>query len=210
LERALEETKSPGEHGPGVSALARVGIVARTGFPGGEKLRSGRGGRSPASHDVDERDGRGRRVKARTTGCSSGSKEPSSRPTASGEPSRASRGKGSARRGKRPRNLDHVAPATIEREPARKQRSARADTAPRAVKALKGSSRDASGMKQGREASGASRRATGSGQEHARAVKQPRTVERGKNPEDGTGEGAASLALREGVSASSRRQGHPA
>jgi hypothetical protein len=48
-----------------------------------------------------------------------------------------------------------IALAAIEREPARKQRSARADTAPREGKALEGSSRDASGMKEGREASGA-------------------------------------------------------
>jgi len=42
-----------------------------------------------------------------------------------------------------------------ENEPARKQRPARAGTAPREGKALEGHSRDASGMKEGREASGA-------------------------------------------------------
>jgi hypothetical protein len=41
-----------------------------------------------------------------------------------------------------------------ESEPARKQRPARAGAAPREGKALEGSSRDASGMEQGREAQG--------------------------------------------------------
>jgi hypothetical protein len=49
---------------------------------------------------------------------------------------------------------DHAALAVVGCEPARKQGPARAGTAPRAVKALKGSSRDASGMEQGRKASG--------------------------------------------------------
>jgi len=206
----LWRRKSPREHGPGVLALARVGIVARTGLPGGARLRSGRGGRSPASHGVDETEGRGRRVKARTTGPPSGSKEPSSRPLRPASPHGRAEAKG--RRGgesDREPSITSRRPRS-RREPARKQRPARAGTAPRKVKALKGISRDASGMKQGREASGASRRAAGSGQELERAVHAARTVERGKNPEDGTGEGTASLAFREGVSASSRRQGHPA
>jgi hypothetical protein len=42
-----------------------------------------------------------------------------------------------------------------ESEPTRKQRPARAGAAPREGKALEGSSKDASGMKQGREAQGA-------------------------------------------------------
>jgi len=69
-------------------------------------------------------------------------------------------------------------------KPARKNRPARAGTDPREGKALEGRSRDASGMKEGREASGA----TANG-----GVERPRTsrvlagtVERGKNPEDGT------------------------
>jgi hypothetical protein len=41
-------------------------------------------------------------------------------------------------------------------------------------------------------------------------VDAARTVERGKNPEDGTGEELALLALRGRVSARSRRTGHPA
>jgi hypothetical protein len=41
-----------------------------------------------------------------------------------------------------------------ESEPARKERPARAGTAPREGKALEGRSRNASGMEQGREASG--------------------------------------------------------
>jgi len=168
-----EGEESPGEHGPGVLALARVGIVARTGLPGGARLRSGRGGRSPASHGVNETEGRGRRVKARTTGPPSGSKEPSSRPLRPASPHGRAEAKG-RRGGESDRELSGTSRRPQPKcEPARKQRPARAGTAPRKVKALKGSSRDASGMKQGREASGASRRAAGSGQELERAVRQP-------------------------------------
>jgi len=77
-------------------------------------------------------------------------------------------------------------------EPARKQRPARAGTAPREGKALEGSSRDASGMEQGREASGAT--ANGEVLQVPRASRVlAGTVERGKNPEDGTDEGLAIL-----------------
>jgi len=47
------------------------------------------------------------------------------------------------------------APAVVEREPAGKQGPVRTGTAPREGKALKGESMDASGMRQGREAEGA-------------------------------------------------------
>jgi len=67
---------------------------------------------------------------------------------------RASRGKGLAPGGKHCSCSGVVAPAAVEREPTRKQRPARAGTAPREGKALEGISRDASGMEQGREASG--------------------------------------------------------
>jgi hypothetical protein len=51
--------------------------------------------------------------------------------------------------------LEKTALAAVEREPTRKQGPARAGTAPREGKALEGSSRDASGMKEGRKALGA-------------------------------------------------------
>jgi len=52
-------------------------------------------------------------------------------------------------------HLVSAALAAVEREPVRKQWLARAGTAPREGKALKGTlQRDASGMEQGREASG--------------------------------------------------------
>jgi len=63
-------------------------------------------------------------------------------------------------------------------------------------------------MKQGREASGRHGKRSCSGRGTGRAASEARTVERGKNPEDGTGEGLATFTLRGG---SVRRgdKGHP-
>lgn len=87
-------------------------------------------------------------------------------------------------------------------------RPARAGTASREGKALKGSSRDASGMEQGREASGrhGERRAS---QGYVRAANAAQSVVRGKNPEDGTGEGLATF-VRHGGSHRCGVKGHPA
>jgi hypothetical protein len=63
-------------------------------------------------------------------------------------------------------------------------------------------------MEQGREASGRhGKRWTSQGSE--RAASAARTVERGKNPEDGTGEGLATLVLRGGEIRRGEK-GHPA
>jgi len=65
-------------------------------------------------------------------------------------------------RGKRTwRSCGHRAGCGRNFEPARKQRLARASTAPRGGKALEGQLLDASGMKQGREASGSQNRREG-------------------------------------------------
>jgi hypothetical protein len=77
---------------------------------------------------------------------------------------------------------------------------ARAGTAPREGKALEGSSRYASGMEQGRKASG---------RHGTRAACAARTVERGKNPEDGTDGGVATLARRNGSRAGAVKKGAP-
>jgi len=73
-----------------------------------------------------------------------------------------------------------TAPATVEREPARKKRPARAGAAPREGKALEGSSRDASGMKKGREASGAT--ANGGVQKTSSEPRASRNRREGQEP----------------------------
>jgi len=77
-----------------------------------------------------------------------------------------------------------------ECEPARKQRPARAGTAPREGKALEGSSQET--------------RAVCNKTAKRRVAK---TVERGKNPEDGTGEGLATFVLPDGLTAAWARRG---
>jgi len=77
-----------------------------------------------------------------------------------------------------------VALATVGCEPARKQRPARAGTAPREGKALKGSSKET--------------RAVCNKTAKRWAAK---TVERGKNPEDGTDGGLATSAFSDGLTA---------
>jgi len=95
-----------------------------------------------------------------------------------------------------------AAPAAIGDEPARKQRPARAGAAPREGKALEGRSKDASGNGHSaggnfrRGAQSAKRRAPrrSAGSKRPRTSREPaETVERGKNPEDGTDEGLAIL-----------------
>jgi hypothetical protein len=98
------------------------------------------------------------------------------------------------------RTLAATAPATVEPEPAREQRLARASTALREGKALKGSSRDASGMEQGREAPGRQEhRGSFTGSARSRRGENRRE---GTNPEDGTGEGVATFTLTRLLSSS--------
>jgi hypothetical protein len=151
--------RSPGEHRLGGSALARAtepepgtdsrgeqgfeaGVpVAHTASPVSSVMVGSGGARSRACHD----------------GRSSERGKPQSQAHASTVLLREGRsGQRAWRRGESDRELL----AALRRRQsvtkhARKQRPARAGTAPREGKALEGSSRDASGMKQGREASGA-------------------------------------------------------
>jgi len=107
------------------------------GLSGRARLRSGRAGRLPASPTFSS----GERLRSTRFGAHDdlsqrqrGTVVPAPQ---SGEPSGAPWQRvGSA--GKAPRKLELVAPAAVEREPTRKQRPARAGTAPREGKALKG------------------------------------------------------------------------
>jgi len=139
--------ESPGEHRPDDLTLARAGVAARTDSRGEQSFEAG----VPAAYR------RARRVRAAdlaetrapstvARNCRPGPcvRRAFGRAVAKGRLGGESTGKARAS----PRL------AAVEREPARKQRPARAGTAPREGKALKGDSRDASGMEQGREASG--------------------------------------------------------
>ena len=98
----------------------------------------------------------------------------------------------------------HCAGGSRRANPHGSKWPARAGTAPREGKALEGSSRDASGMEQGREASGAT--AIGGVQKTSSEPRAAGTVERGKNPEDGTDEGLAILVPRGRPQGSPRRR----
>jgi hypothetical protein len=146
LENALEGKKprrAPARRShPGQGGDRRV-----NGLPRGAKLRSGRAGRLPASPTCSSRGARGNA----SSFNGSGNRRPgpcvrraSGRAVAKGRLGGESPGKA--------RGTSRL--AAVEREPTRKHRPARAGTAPREGKALKGDSRDASGMEQGREASG--------------------------------------------------------
>jgi hypothetical protein len=103
-----------------------------------------------------------------------------------------------------------------ENEPASEQRPARAGAAPREGKALEGRSKDASGERRsGRgvtSVGSCSPRSVGGHGERrdfkrSRASREPaETVERGKNPEDGTDEGLAILVPRGRPRGRSRRR----
>jgi len=166
----------------------------------------------PASHRRARRgraEGRGRRVKARTTGLLAAARNrrhgPVVRRAFTGKPRQGvgAAGKAVVNRSRTSRRPWPNANPHGSKGPRERVRL------PGSAKALKGDSRDASGMEQGREASGRH-----GGRRAPRGVRTfrgaARTVERGKNPEDGTGEELALLALRGRVLARSRRTGHPA
>jgi hypothetical protein len=91
--------------------------------------------------------------------------------------------------------------AAVEREPTRKQRPSREGTAPRVGESSEGRLQ---GTRAAWNKAAKRRGATendGPREGFARSVIAARTVERGKNPEDGTGEGLATLVLRTGGSA---------
>jgi hypothetical protein len=151
----LWRARTPGEHRRTTSAWPGVGS-SLNGLPGGAKLRSGRAGRLPAS-PVSV--GWGRYVR-HTSVCrgdrTSDRRDPPSQLMSPGSTfgwaraAKSWRGKVKAV----VKILQALRRRRSESEPARKKRPARAGAAPREGKALEGRSRNASGMEQGREASG--------------------------------------------------------
>jgi len=184
--------RSPGEHRPDDLTLARAWGRRENGLPRGVKLRSGRAGRLPASPTVFEQgEACGRRASARTTDFSRRCGEPCVPAHASGEPSGLPWQRVGAR-GKAPLKLGGRR-AGGGRTRTHKEATAR--------ESGYGSSRGESsvGRLQGRErhgtrprSFGASRKTACSARGAIRSAFAARTVERGKNPEDGTGESSAS------------------
>jgi hypothetical protein len=149
--------REPQESTDGRPQPGQVLGSSRNGLPGGAKLRSGRAGRLPAS-PVSV--GCGRYVRP-TSVCrgdrTSDRGDPPSQLMSPGSAfGRARAAKSLARNRVKAavKILQALRRRRSESEPASKQRPARAGAAPREGKALEGSSRDASGMEQGREASG--------------------------------------------------------
>lgn len=153
-EKALEG-QNPGEHRPGrpwasSGASSRDFAVGRVnGLPGGARLRSGRAGRSRRARldeetiDGSERSRSGWLVSRRGP-KGSGQRSQGSRwrrPASLSRPSGGETARGRARSVKAiVKRLATPRRERIEREPARKHRPARAGTAPREGKALKGES----------------------------------------------------------------------
>lgn len=174
--------REPQESTDGRLRPGQVEGSSPNGLPGGAKLRSGRAGVSPASPAFMGRGRHVRRAKARR-----GDRTSESRGTVvTAHESRVRRRAGAsghepARMGKAVAKLPRALRRRMsESEPARKQRPARAGTAPREGKALQGSSRDASGMEQGREASGAT--ANGGVQKTSSEPRASRNRREGQEP----------------------------
>jgi len=176
--RELWRARIPGEHRRAISAWPGS-RSSQNGLPGGARLRSGRAGGQPASPVFVGSGRHVRRAHARRGDRTSDREEPSSRLMRPGSAFGQVTGQRAGARNGESGREDPAGPAlaTVEREPARKHRPARAGTAPREGKALEGSSRDASGMKEGREASGA----TANG-EVQKASSEPRA---GRNRREG-------------------------
>jgi len=180
---ASSEGQEPQESTDGRPQPGQVLRSLRNGLPGGAKLRSGRAGRLPAS-PVSV--GSGRYVR-HTSGCVEatglaprGTVVPGScvpgPPSGGRERQRAWR-----ERGKRSRiSRRHCAGDSRRANPQGSKWPARAGTAPREGKALEGSSRDASGMKEGREASGAT--ANGGVQKASSEPRASRNRREGQEP----------------------------
>jgi len=173
--------RTPGEHRRTAPGWPAVGSL-RNGLPRGAKLRSGRAGRLPAS-PVSV--GCGRCVRP-TSVCrgdrTSDRRKPSSRLMRPGSTFGWARAATSRRDQAKAavKILQALRRRQSDNEPARKQRPARAGAAPREGKALKGSSRDASGMEQGREASGAT--ANGGVQKTSSEPRASRNRREGQEP----------------------------
>lgn len=180
--RELWRAKEPQESTDGRSQPGQVLGSSLNGLPGGAKLRSGRAGRLPVS-PVSVGSGRYvRHTSVRRGGRTSDRREPSSWLMSPGSAFGWARGQ---RAGASQVKAAVKLPQALRRrwsecEPARKQRPARAGAAPRDGKALKGSSRDASGMEQDREASGAT--ANGGVQKTSSEPRASRNRREGQEP----------------------------
>jgi len=179
--RRLWRVRIPGEHRRVAVAWPRS-RSSQNGLPGGARLRSGRAGGLPASPVFVGRGRYVRRTQVRRGDRTSEREKPSSRFMSPGSAfGRVRRAKSWRENGESDREAPAgAAPAAVEREPARKKRPARAGTAPREGKALEGSSRDASGMKEGREASGAT--ANGGVQKTSSEPRASRNRREGQEP----------------------------
>jgi len=180
--RELWRVRIPGEHRRAISAWPGSGS-SQNGLPGGARLRSGRAGGLPASPVFVGSGRHVRRAEARRGDRTSDREETvvpahASRVHLRVGPTGQRAGASNGESGRE--DPAGSAPAVVEREPARKQRPARAGTAPREGKALEGSSRDASGMKEGREASGAT--ANGGVQKASSEPRASRNRREGQEP----------------------------
>jgi hypothetical protein len=158
--RLWRGNQRPGEHRPSRSTWPRW-FGDANGLPGGAKLRSGRDGRvnrrvTTREGSVERTASQQRRV-VRSYDRGKAPSRPGSRPGPPG-PRTAS---GPAGCGKRPEAPECVASAVVDHEPARKQRPARAGTAPREGKALEGGSKERERNERRPRSVGASRRTGG-------------------------------------------------
>jgi len=183
--------RSPGEHRPDDLTLARAGVAARTDSRGEQSFEVGVPAVYRRARRSSSGNGCGRRASARTTDQSRRCGEPCLPAHASGQPS----GKPRQRVGSRGK-----APLVLGGRRAGGGRT-RTHKEAKARESGYGSSRGESsvGRFQGRERHGTRPRSFGASRKTAclargaiRSAFAARTVERGKNPEDGTGEGSAS------------------
>jgi hypothetical protein len=184
--------KRPREHRPYVPHPARVGSGGN-GLPGGAKLRSGRDGR--VNRRVTAREGSVGRAESEQLRLVRSQRPRESTLTATQSPGglRSSSGNWSGGVWKA---VAKVPSASRRRWSATNPQGSNGPRErvrlPGKGKLCRAAPRDASGMKEGCEASGrhGERRAS---QGSVRAANAARSVEGGKNPEDGTGEGVATL-----------------
>jgi len=176
------EGQEPQESTDGRPQPGQVMRSSRNGLPGGAKLRSGRAGRLPASPVSVGRE----RYVRHTSGCAEATGLATARNVVPAHASRVclragSSGKELARNGKAAVNLlQALRRRRTSANPQGSKWPARAGTAPREGKALEGRSRDASGMKEGREASGAT--ATGGVQKTSCEPRASRNRREGQEP----------------------------
>jgi hypothetical protein len=178
----LWRAREPQESTDGRSRPGQVSGSSRNGLPGGAKLRSGRAGRLRRAQCQWEVDGTCGTLRCVEAAGLSDRREPSSRLMSPG--SAFGRARGRRAGASRVKAVVKIPQALRRRqsecEPARKQRPARAGAAPREGKALEGRSRNASGMEQDREASGAT--ANGGVQKTSSEPRASRNRREGQEP----------------------------